>query len=338
MRQQSRRVSRHESRHEPCLRPAHRRCGGYILVAVLGLMLVLTGFMAAGSLLVRSALDTVRVADADASTIGLTRAGLELTAYQLFVIKADPSAVDGRHLRVSGGSFVAHLIDEGGKADLNASDSKLLGSVFTSAGLNEDTARSLIACIVGVRGPDRAAGPAPLGAPPQPPASAPTSPSGDPADLAAAAQQQVSAQQSPTAPPANKPKLRGFQTVEQLRDCPDITREDFSAIAPMLTVYNPDGKIDILTARPAMLSALPGVSPADVGVILARRDNPDKKAGDDLMALMKEAAAYGKTGSGPAFTVRIDAVSATGRKKTIHAVIASSKSRDEPFYVLDRWD
>ena len=145
-------------------------------------------------------------------------------------------------------------------------------------------------------------------------------------------------QEAPAPPGADKPRLRGFQSVDQLRDCPDVTGEDYAAIAPMLTVYNPDGKVDIMTASAAMLHAMPGLSEADVEVILARRDNSDKKTGDDLMALMKEASAYGKTDSGPAFTVRIDAVSATGRKKTIHAVIASSKSRAEPFYVLDRWD
>ncbi len=303
--------------------------GGYILVAVLGVMLVLTGFMAAGSLYARSALDTVRVGDAEVRASGIARAGLELTAYELFVTKAAPAAVDGRRIRIAGGSFVAHLVDEGGKVDLNGSDSKLLGSVFKNAGLDDGVARDLIACIVALRGPDKteaSAAPAPPGA--QAGAVAP-----DPA----AAQQQVSAQQA-AAPASDKPRLRGYQSVDQLRDCPDLTREDFAAVAPLLTVYNPGGKVDILSASPAVLRALPGLSDADVGVILDRRGNPDKKTGDDLMALMKEAATYGRTTYGPAFTVRIDATSATGRKKMIHAVIASSKSRGEPFYVLDRWD
>ena len=314
-------------------RHLRRRDGGYILVAVLGVMLVLTGFMAAGSLLVRSALDTVRVGDTDVAASGIARAGLELTAYELFVIQAAPTAVDGRRLRVAGGSFVAHLVDEGGKADLNGSDSKLLGSVFKAAGFDEGDANRLIACIVGLRGPDKTD---PAQGQPQP--GAPRTPDAS-TDLASAAQQQVSAGQAPAPPGADKPRLRGFQSIDQLRDCPDLTGEDYAAIAPMLTVYNPDGKVDIMTASPAMLHALPGLSEADVEVILARRvASADKKAADDLMALMKEAQAYGKTESGPAFTVRIDAVSATGRKKTIHAVIASSKSRAEPFYVLDRWD
>ncbi len=313
------------------MRPAptdRPRDGGYILVAVLGVMLVLTGFMAAGSLLVRSALDTVRVGDAEVRASGIARAGLELTAYELFVIKAAPDAVDGRRIRIAGGSFVAHLVDEGGKADLNGSDSKLLGSVFKSAGVDDGVARDLITCIVALRGADRtdATGAAPPSAPT-------TTGTPDPA----AAQQQVSTQQ-PAAPSSDKPRLRGFQSVDQLHDCPDLTREDEAAITPLLTVYNPSGKVDILAATPAMLHALPGVSDADVEVILARRGNTDKKTGDDLMALMKEAATYGRTTHGPAYTVRIDATSATGPKKTFHAVIASSKSRAEPFYVLDRWD
>ena len=313
---------------------ARDRDGGYILVAVLGVMLVLTGFMAAGSLLVRSALDTVRVGDAEVRASGIARAGLELTAYELFVVKAAPGAVDGRRIRIAGGSFVAHLIDEGGKADLNASDSKLLGSVFKGAGIDDGMAHDLIACIVALRGPDKTGAPQAAG-PPGPGNPQATAGTGD---LAAAAQQQVTTQQTAAPASSDKPLPRGFQSVEQLRDCPDLTREDYEAVAPLLTVYNPAGKVDIMTASPAMLHALPGLSDADVEVILARRDNADTKTSDDLMSLMKEAAAYGKTTGGPAYTVRIDAVSATGRKKAIHAVIASSKSRAEAFYVLDRWD
>ena len=310
------------------------RDAGYILVAVLGVMLVLTGFMAAGSLLVRSALDTVRVGDAEVRDVGIARAGLELTAFELFVVKAAPEAVDGRRIRIAGGSFVAHLVDEGGKADLNGSDSKLLGSVFKDAGLDDGMARDLIGCIVALRGPDRTVA---TGA-----SAPPGAQSGVGAPDPAAAQQQVSAQQvsaqQTAAPSPDKPRPRGFQSVDQLRDCPGLTREDYAAIAPLLTVYNPGGKVDIMSASPALLHALPGLSAADVEVILARRGTPDKKTGDDLMALMKEAATYGRTTHGPAYTLRLDATSATGRKKTIHAVIASSKSRAEPFYVLDRWD
>ena len=297
---------------------ARPRDGGYILVAVLGVMIVLTGFMAAGSMLLRSALDSVRVGDADTASIGLTRAGLELAAYQLFVVKAAPAAIDGRRLRLAGGTIATHLTDEAGKADLNESDSKLLGSVFRGAGLGDGEARALVACIVDLRGPDR---------------------NTEGADAAQPQQSQNITQQP--AQPANqndKPRPRGFQSVDQLRDCPDLTGEDFAAIAPLVTVYNLDGKINVLTASPDMLRAMPGVSAADVEVLLARRDGADAKAAQDLMALMKEAKAYGKTEPGPIFSVRIDATAATGRKKTIHAVIAASKSPSAPYYVLDFWD
>ena len=299
--------------------------GGYILVAVLGVMLILTGFMAAGSLVVRSALDTARVGDADVPTLGLTRAGLELTAFELFVIKASPAAVDGRRLRFAHGTIATHLVDEGGKADLNGSSTKLLTSVFRSAGLDDGAARDLMSCIVDLRGPDQDEA-APDPAAQQPNAALPTS----------AEPQSPQPSQAPNA----KPRPRGFQSVDQLRDCPNLTGEDFAAIAPLLTVYNPDGKINILSASEAMLRAMPDVSAADVEVILARRAdaNADKKAADDLMGLMKEAKAFGKTKPGPAYTVRIDATSATGRKKTIHAVIAASKSQSDPYYVLDWWD
>ncbi len=305
---------------------------GYILVAVLGVMLVLTGFMAAGSLLARSALDTVRVGDADVAMAGLTRAGVELTAYQLFVIKAAPEAIDGRRLRFASGTIAPYLVDEGGKADLNASDSKLLASVFQSAELGAGPAAALVACIVQLRGPDRNASAANAPSPAAPAQAQPGS-----TDLATAAPQ-AAPPPAPTPPAADVPRLRGFQSVDQLRDCPNLTGEDFHAIAPLLTVYNPDGKINILSASEAMLRAMPGLSQADVEIILARRAGADKKAIDDLMGLMKEAKDYGKTTFGPAFSVRIEATAATGRKKSTHVVMASSKSPSDPYYVLDWWE
>ncbi|MBE7220313.1 MAG: general secretion pathway protein GspK [Caulobacteraceae bacterium] len=296
------------------------RDGGYILVAVLGVMVILTGFLAAGSMVVRSALDTVRVGDADTASLGLTRAGLELAAYQLFVVKAAPDAVDGRRLRFAGGTIATRVVDEAGKADLNESDSKLLTSVFRTAGMDDGAARALMACVVDLRGPDRNTEDA--AQPPQQP--------------------QQGAPDSVTQPPSNtttqKPRPRGFQSVDQLRECPDLTVEDYSAVAPLVTVYNLDGKINVLTASEEVLRAMPGVSEADVEVLLARRGGADAKAADDLMSLMKEAKAYGKTVPGPIFSLRVDATAATGRKKTIHAVVAPSKSPSAPYYVLDFWD
>lgn len=299
-------------------RPRRDENGGYILVAVLGVMVILTGFLAAGSMLVRSALDTARVGDADTAAAGLTRAGLELAAYQLFVVKAAPDAVDGRRLRFAGGTIATRVVDEAGKADLNESDSKLLTAVFRGAGLDDGAARALMACVVDLRGPDRNTEDT---APPQPQQGTP--------DTVARPPDQATAQ---------KPRPRGFQSVDQLRDCPDLTDEDYAAVAPLVTVYNLDGKINVLTASEEVLRALPGVSEADVEVLLARRGGADAKAADDLMSLMKEAKAYGKTVPGPIFSLRVDATAATGRKKTIHAVVAPSKSPSAPYYVLDFWD
>ena len=304
---------------------------GYILVAVLSVMLLLTGFMAAGSLLVRSALDTVRVGDADVAMIGLTQGGMELTAYQLFVIQAAPDAIDGRRIRFGGGTIAPHVTDESGKADLNASDPKLLAGVFESVGVGSGDAGDLVAHIVALRGADRNPQPGAPGLA----AAAPTSAgSGE----AGASQTPTPSAATTASPASGQKKLRGFQSVDQLADFPGLAREDLVALRPMLTVYNPDGKINILSASRDVLAAIPGMSGAEVATIVEQRKTADKDGIDRLKALIKGAETYIKTDYGPAFTVRIDATAPTGRRKSINAVVAASKSRNDPYLVLDWWE
>lgn len=287
---------------------------GYILVAVLGVMLLLTGLLAAGSVLVRSALDTAKIGSTDVPMAGLTQGGLELTAYQLFVIDAAPAAVDGRRIKFGGGTIASHIDDEGAKADLNASDPKLLLAVFHAVGLDGRIADALLAHVIEMRGPDR--NPRPEGTPSTPAVNA-----------------------AVTSPPTGAKKMsRGFQSIDQLADFPGLPPADVRALGHLLTVYNPDGKINVRSASPAMLSAVPGLSEPAVANILKRRDDAPKKEIEGLLAMAGAAQPFLKTSFGPVFTVRVDASSGQGRKKSINAVVAASKSPNTPYYVLDFWE
>lgn len=304
---------------------------GYILVAVLSIMLLLTGFMAAGSLLVRSALDSAKVGDADVAISGLTRGGLELTAYQLCVSEAPPQAVDGRRIKFAGGTIKPHIVDEAGKVDINGADPKLLASIFASVGMDSRAVGELVSGIVELRGANR--NPATQAPNATPPGSTPVAPVGD-------AGQGVPSSPVGAGPPpsGDQKKLRGFQSVDQLLDFPDMTSADLRELRPMLTVFNPDGKINILSASRDVLAVLPGLTAPKVEEILARRKTVTKDVINSLDAMLEEAKPYTKTEFGPAFSVRIDATSPKGRKKAINAVIAASKSPNDPYYILDWWE
>lgn len=315
---------------------------GYILVAVLSVMLLLTGFMAAGSMLVRSALDGAKVGDVDVAMSGLAQGGLELTAYQLFVMKLSPRKVDGRRIKFAAGTIAPHVLDESGKVDLNSADPKLLASIFASIGMDSGAASGLVSDIVAMRGADRHPAQAPSSTSPGAMPSDPAAGAGSgaaPSQVAAGTPPAAASVQPPGAPQSAAPKkLRGFQSVDQLGDFPDVTRSDLRELSPMLTVFNPDGKVNILSASREVLMAVPGLTAPKVEEILARRKDAAKDVIGSLSAMLEDAKAYTKTEFGPAFSVRIDATTAKGRKKTINAVVAASKSPNDPYYVLDWWE
>lgn len=300
---------------------------GYILVAVLSVMLLLTSFLAASSVLIRSVLHSAVVGDSALAMRGLTQGGLEITAYQLLVQKVPAPLVDGRKIRFAGGTVQPSIVDEGGKIDLNGADPRLLLSVFASAGLDVGDAAALVARIVEVRGATDSAAVATTVA---------FAPAGGDIYHGHSPFATPSAPSIPGDPPNGvQKKRRGWQTVDQLRGAPGLTLPAFQALAPLLTVYNPDGKVDVLTARRAVLSAIPGLGTAAVDMIIARRNIATKETIAALSPLFGDASLFVKTTSGPAYTVHIDAVSGAGQRKALEAVIAASKSPNDPYLILD---
>ena len=301
---------------------------GYILVAVLGVMLLLTAFLVAGSALIRSALHGAVVGDSALATQGLVQGGLELTAYQLFVRKVPAPQVDGRKIRFAGGTIQARIIDEAGKIDLNGADPKLLWAAFASVGLDAGSATALIARIVEVRGTTQSAAVA---------TTAALAPVGGDiyaghSPFATPGAPSVPGTAATTGP---QRKRRGWQSVDQLRDPPSLSPAELRAVAPLLTVYNPDGKVDVLTASRAVMLAIPGLGTAAIDMIMARRINATKDTIVAMQPLFGEASVFIKTTPGPAYTVRIDAISGSGQRKALEAVIAASKSPNDPYLILD---
>ena len=305
---------------------------GYILVAVLAVAVILTGLIAAGSLVMRSALGTARVGDADVASAGLLSSGVEIAAYQLAVLKISPDLVDGRRIRLSDGVVTPHVTDEAAKVDLNAASPKLLAGVLSGIGMDEATAATVVQRIVALRGPpngvfaDGAPGSkAPLPASSSNPGAAPIT------GLAPA-----SGAGSAAAPNGDRspPKRRGLQSVEDLRDIEGVRREDMRLLRQRLTVYNPDGRLNVMTAAPDVLMAMPGMTALKLTQLLATRDSGSQAATAAQAALGGDLASFIKALPGPAYTVRIDAVEKSGRKRSVEAVVAASKSPGQPYYIL----
>ncbi len=305
---------------------------GYILVAVLAVAVILTGLIAAGSRVMRSALGTARVADADVASAGLLSSGVEIAAYQLAVRKIRPDLVDGRRIRLTDGVVTPHVSDEAGKVDLNAANAKLLVGVMTGVGMDQATAIAVVARIVELRGP-------PNGLIPdhseQPPGAPPVSPPQNGGQTAGVATPPEGSQSSDGSGNGKAPrKRRGLQSVENLRDIEGVRRDDMRLLRQRLTVYNPDGRLNVMTAAPDVLMAMPGMTELKLTQLLAARDAGPEAAAAAQAALGGELASFIKASPGPAYTVRVDAAEKGGRRKSVEAVIAASKSPNQPYYIL----
>lgn len=282
------------------------RHAGYILVAVLAIAVVLTGLLAAASVVVRSALGTARVADAAVAADGLLSSGVEIAAYQLAVLRIMPDLVDGRRIKLAGGVVTPHVTDEAGKVDVNASNPKLLAGVIEGTGMDAATAATVVARIVELRGP-------PNGVIPDADGGAPA----------------VAMDNVPR-------KRRGLQSVEELRTIEGIRGEDMRLLRKWLTVYNTDGRLDIATAAPDLLATVPGMTKLKLTQLMAAREAGTRDALVEAQnALGGDMAGFVKALPGPAYTVRIDAEEPGGRRKSVEAVIAASKSPNQPYYILD---
>ena len=306
---------------------------GYILVAVLAVAVILTGLIAAGSLVMRSALGTARVADADVASAGLLSSGVEIAAYQLAVLKIRPDLVDGRRIRLTDGVVTPHVTDEAAKVDLNAANPKLLAGVIAGVGMDEATAATVVGRIVAMRGPTNgvlADGGAAAG-------SIAAHSAGSP-DVGSA--QAIGLATAPSGSPAlagnnAPPKRRGLQSVEDLSDIEGVRREDMRLLRQRLTVYNPDGRLNIMTAAPDVLMSMPGMTRLKLTQLLAARDAGSDAAAAAQAALGGDLASFIKASPGPAYTVRVDAVEKGGRRKSVEAIIAASKSPNQPYYILN---
>ncbi len=309
---------------------------GYILIAVLAVLVILTGLLAAGSVLVRSALGTARVEEADVAGGGLVSSGMEIAAYQLAVLRIRPESVDGRPIRLTGGTVTPHVTDEAGKVDLNAADPKLLAGVMMGVGMDQATAAEVVARIVELRGPPNGSIPE---AGTQPPAAPPPPQNGSQSQfgmMPSAAKVQLGAGSPPQGADNAPRKRRGLQSVEDVGDIEGVRREDMRLLRRRLTIYNPDGRLDIMTADPDTLLSMPGMTKLKLEELLAARESGSPDAAHEAQsALGGDLASFTKVLPGPAYTVRIDADERSGRKKRAEAVIAASKSPNQPYYILD---
>jgi general secretion pathway protein K len=125
-----------------------------------------------------------------------------------------------------------------------------------------------------------------------------------------------------------------FTDVRQLSQVPGVTDRVFSAIAPYITVFG-EAKVNITTAAPNVLAALPGMNSEQVDQIVdARRRLPISR--DRLSGLLGQAAKYVKAQIRPIALIEMTAQLADGYSETARATVVIIP-KDKAFYRVLAW-
>ncbi|KQP94616.1 MULTISPECIES: type II secretion system protein GspK [unclassified Methylobacterium] len=280
------------------------RQAGFILVAVLGIMALLLSLAGGTALMVRSAINGVRGSTDDLKLEAMVRSGIDLAAHELFALKLSTARIRDQRIVLDGGTITLYAVDESGRIDLNWSDPVLLAGAYRTAGLTGLKPEAFAARVVQWR--DRYEDKQPENI--------------DPAKINLAAK------------PVGRGK-DGFRTVSELRWVADVSDDDVAALAPLLTVDNAQGRVNVLEASETVLMALPEMTSSLVAQVVALRSAPRTTMADQLKVIMPKQQPLITTARGTAFRVRVTVATASGANRSVAVILARAPARDAPYYV-----
>jgi general secretion pathway protein K len=280
---------------------------GFITVAVLWILgavsaLVLVDLRFGTTAAIGVAANTDRPQNEALFTAGIELAALQLTSApgQARPASGTFDASIGPH-RISVG-----FVSESARIDLNAASAPLLAGLFVGIGAKPDAADSYAARIVGWR-----------------------SKAADPND----AETSFYRTSGSPYPPRHAP----FPHPDELWLVRGIPAAMVERALPYLTTFSNQAGVSAAAAAPAVLAALPNMSPERLQAVIGGRSNPQADPGS-LAGLAGEGASSELSN---AYRIQIAARLDNGRSAAMEAVILMLDEADEPYRILswrDRFD
>jgi len=181
--------------------------------------------------------------------------------------------------------------DEGGKVDLNAAPKEFLLGLFQALGVDPGTSNDLAESIV----------------------------------------QRRHTRQADTTPPApgvattSSRPIASFVDVSDLRLVPGMTRSLFDRIAPFVTVYSRNPRVNPLTAALPVLAGVPGMTQAEIQDFVAARSQPSTIG--NALALLRGGIRYLSDQPLQVITIRADATTENGARFVRSAIVALGTNR-----------
>jgi general secretion pathway protein K len=282
---------------------------GFVLVAVLWILLALATLVAIFSVYLSATAQTLALDDAALQTQALVSGGLELTAYQLALTdEKDRPASGSFNFRMDDADVSVTFTSEAGRIDLNYAPKELLAALFTELGARKGTAQEDADRIIGWR---------------TKPAPNDTS---DEASLYAAAGLNYGPRQSL------------FTHVNELALVVGLPPALVERALPFLTVFNGTSDVDATIAAPEVIAALKdsGQNNADsLGQSTGSSNGPlAATAATDTSTPAQPNTPASKS---PCYRVRAIINFSNGRRTASQVVIALG-DKVEPYRVLSWQD
>jgi general secretion pathway protein K len=237
--------------------PYRKRSEGFILVAVLWIISALAGVAAVYSVYVNETASMMAGQDEQLEAQELAISGVELAVYQLTAIpEAQPSR--GKLVyRIGNAEVMVEFRAESARIDINLAPKPILTGLFIALGVPSEAADAYAERIVAWR--------APL--------------------VAGANDTEAALYRGKTYGPRHGP----FEHVNELALLAGFPSALIDCALPYVTVYSGQAAIDVFDAAPVVLSALPGITPDRVQILLSQRQGASQ---DVLRAQLGMAAQY----------------------------------------------
>ena len=293
---------------------------GFIIIAVLWIVILLAGLAVAYTTYVANTALAVRVNDSGIETEALVSAGVELVAYQLTASSRDTRPSHGEFtIRLGRANVAVQYDSEAGRIDLNAAPKPLLAGLFAALGVPGNDAGSLADQITSWRAPPK-----------------PNQAENDNEDRLGQNPDVTGRTSSSAARLPYAPRGTPFAHVEELWLVQGLPPALVERALSFVTVYSGRSEINILTAAPVVLAALPDMTPERLNTILKLRATlpSNARSTTDLLGFDQPGATIEP---GDTFRIDVHIVFDDGRRAASQVVIFLGRD-DLPYHVLSWQD
>jgi general secretion pathway protein K len=292
---------------EPCAAVTASE-SGFVIVAVLWILAALATLATIFSIYLSNSAQALAVNDTGLQAEALVSASLELTTYQLMVAGDKARLAQGSfHFRLDSADVLVNFSSEAARVDLNFASREMLANLFAVLGADQEAAKEHADRIIGWRTRPKAGA------------------ANDEEALYGAAGL------------AYSPRQSLFNHVNELGLVLGLPPVLVDRALPYLTVFSGSSNVDVLTAPPEIIAALPGMTPSALKDFLNQRPALPREDAAAIATALGPAQASATIPKSMAFrvltTVRFD----NGRQMLSEVVIALRGGGDKDPYRVLSW-